>query len=129
MRHGNRSHEPTEAPALELQPADVRRRDSERVKAAEQIVRKARLDQLSRAHRSARLGRLLQHEHVPAPIGEKVRRHEPVVARADNDRGDHAHAASEPWRLGSTRLGRGAVPSASAFKRLSRSIKKSFPCL
>jgi len=89
MRHRDATREPADAPALDLQSPDVRRGERQGVERAEQIVREARLDQLSGTNRPARLRRLLQHQHIPAAVGEQIRRHEAVVAGADHDRVRH----------------------------------------
>ena len=51
------------------------------------------LDELGRADGAAGLGELLEHDDVPPLVGEEVRRHQSVGARADDD-GVVAHPCS-----------------------------------
>jgi hypothetical protein len=86
MGDRQRAPPPAQAVALELEAAQHRRPDTERIEGAEQVMLEARLDHLSAAHGAARLRLCLEHEHVPAGLGEHVRRRQAVRARADHDR-------------------------------------------
>ena len=81
----DRRRAPAQPVLLEPQPAHVRRAGAERVERAEAVVREAGLGQRRAAHGAARLGLRLEHEDLPARVGEQVGGDEPVRARADDD--------------------------------------------
>ena len=57
--------------------------------------------ELGAAHRAARLGLRLEHEHPPARVGEQVGGDEPVRARPDHHGivGFHGSlTVPQPWR-------------------------------
>jgi hypothetical protein len=94
VKRGVGEHErPVPPRDLEAERAKDGRSRTEREEGAAEVVHEPRLDQLSRAHRAARLLLCLVHHHRPAVVGEHVRRDETVVPRPDDDgvrRGDHA---------------------------------------
>jgi hypothetical protein len=91
MREHERAVPPAQAPRLELQGADRRRRDGQRVERREEIVHEARLDELGGLDRPA--GLLLGLEDVDAPTGvdQVVCGDEAVRPRPDHDGVGH------PW--------------------------------
>jgi hypothetical protein len=86
MRDGERRATPAQAVTLELERANRRRGGRERIEGAEQVAGESRLDELAALDGSTGRALGLQHQHLPTPLGEHVRRHQAVVARTDHDR-------------------------------------------
>ena len=76
---------PGQPVGLEVQRRDDRRRRGQRVERAEEVVAEAGRGDLAGPHGAARLGVRLEHDHVPALVGEDVGGHQPVGAGTDDD--------------------------------------------
>ena len=77
---------PPQPVGLEAEPPHRRRHDRERIERAKQIVSEAGRGDLGGADRAARLAVGLEHQHVPAGIGEDIGGDEAVRPCADDDR-------------------------------------------
>ncbi len=92
VRERERSPAPAQPVRLQLQGAHDGRRDAERVERAAEVVDEAGVGELGAAHRAARLGLRLEHEHPPSRVGETVRGDQPVRTGADDDGVDVVHS-------------------------------------
>ena len=110
----------------EVERAHDRRRDAERVERAEEVVHEAGMGELGAAHRAARLGLRLEHEHPPAGVGEQVGGDQPVRARPDHDRVG-SHGSRRYRRPGSRRLSGRRVTLSTVSRRYR--AKYPFPRL
>src|SRR5829696_1823152 len=111
MREHGVGAAPLEPVALEVEPAQHGRGGGQRVERAEHVVAKAGLDELGGPHGASHLLLLLEHDDVPAPVGEQVGGDETVVTRADDDGIRHGElgAALDSWASPS-RAASGSTP-------------------
>lgn len=96
-----RCHLPGMAPLqtvrIEVEPAQHRRGRAERVERAVQVAGVPRCRHLGRSDRTADRVGALQHQGVPACVGEQVRGDQPVVAAANDHRVDRLGGHRPPF--------------------------------
>ena len=108
---------PGQAVRLEVEAGQRGRRAGQRVEGAEQVVAEPGCGHLGGADGAAGLGLCLEHEHVPAGVGEDVGGDETVRPGADDhgvdDVGAHARVAAAPRAIERAR------PAATSSRRSS----------
>ncbi len=85
---------PAQAVPLQFQPAQHRRRGAQRIERAAQVALKTRRRDLRGPHGPARFRLGLQHEGLPAGVGQQVRGDQAVVTGADHDGVDGGHGTA-----------------------------------
>jgi hypothetical protein len=96
MAQHERRPPPLEAVGLEAEALEWRRRRGQRIEGAEPVVGEARFGELAATHRAARVGVGLEHDHVPARVGQHIGGDEPVGPAPDHDRVGVGHRGSLP---------------------------------